>query len=74
MKHDDAATSTVSQVFADNRRIEAAIRAGAREAMLLHKRMGLPAVGCHDGKIVWIPPEEFDRYMKDAEKGIDPTG
>ena len=31
----------------------------AREAVLLHKKMGVPIVVMRDGKMVIVPPEEI---------------
>lgn len=38
--------------------IETAMRAAAWEAVLLHKRLGLPLVEWHDGRIVLVPADQ----------------
>ncbi len=43
----------------DQARIEKALKLAARDARLLHKRMGQPMVVWENGKVVWIPPEEI---------------
>ncbi len=37
----------------------AAIEAGAREAVLLNKKLGNPIAVWRDGKVVIVPPEEI---------------
>ena len=36
-----------------------AFREDVRSALLKHKQAGNPVCGWHDGKVVWIPPEEI---------------
>ena len=43
--------------------IDEALRKGAREAILRHKKEGFPIVVWRDGKSVWIPPDEIDDYL-----------
>jgi hypothetical protein len=45
-----------NQLKAENLAIEQAVR----EAVLLHKRLGLPMVEWHDGQIVWVPADQLD--------------
>ena len=40
--------------------IEAAVRRGARQALLRHKLAGVPIAARRDGKTVVIPPEEIE--------------
>jgi hypothetical protein len=47
------------QIFADGKRVEAAVRKSLRNVRILHKKMGVPLVGSRNGKIVSIPPEEI---------------
>jgi len=43
--------------------IEAAHERANREARLEHARMGRPVCESHDGKVVWLTPEEvFAQY------------
>ncbi len=39
--------------------IEQAMREAVDEAVLLHKRLGLPMVEWIDGRIVWTPPDQL---------------
>lgn len=39
--------------------IDEAIRQGVREAILRHKRDGLPVVISRDGRPVWVMPEDL---------------
>ncbi len=48
-------------------RIQEAMNAAARDAMLEHKRAGVPGVGMRDGRIVWL-------YAEETEKEEEQTG
>ena len=50
---------TLEAFHAQNRAIEAAMQDAVNEAVLLHKRLGLPMVEWIDGKIVWTPAEKL---------------
>lgn len=39
--------------------IDEALKKAVREAILQHKREGLPIVIYRDGQAVWVPPEEI---------------
>jgi hypothetical protein len=39
--------------------IDEALRRAGREAILQHKKEGLPLVIYRDGKAVWVHPDEF---------------
>jgi hypothetical protein len=43
----------------DGRLIDKALEEGVREAMLQHKKDGLPVVIERDGKIEWVKPEDL---------------
>jgi hypothetical protein len=45
----------IDRIFADGRLIDRAIRLAAREALLQHKRAGLPIVVYQNGKTVLVP-------------------
>jgi hypothetical protein len=51
---------SADRMEAENRAIECAMWEAAKEAILLHKRLGLPMVEWHDGQIVWIPADKLD--------------
>ena len=53
-------TKDVSRIFADEGHlIDEALKRGVREAMVRHKKDGLPVVIVRDGKIEWVKPEEL---------------
>jgi hypothetical protein len=60
----------ISELIADHKLIEAALRRGVREAMIRHKKLGQSVVGFRDGRPVIIPPEEIviSEEPADAEK------
>ena len=47
------------QLRAEVAAIEAAMREAVHEAVLLHKRLGLPMVTWEDGKVVWVPADQL---------------
>ena len=50
----------VHRVFVeDRRRIDEALEQGVRDAMIRHKKDGLPVVIYRDGKSVWVNPEDL---------------
>ncbi len=50
----------VSRILREDRRaIDEALKQGVREAMLRHKKDGLPVVVERDGKIEWVKPEDL---------------
>lgn len=50
--------------------IDEAVRKGAREAILRHKRAGQPIVVYENGQIVWVPADELpdEQPTKVAER------
>ena len=50
---------TVRQILEEGDAVEAAIQESVREALLTHKRLGLPVVTWQDGKVVWIPADQI---------------
>lgn len=55
----DKAPVDIQALFADGKAIDAALAEAVRNAMIMHKRMGYPAVSWQDGRVVLIPPEEI---------------
>lgn len=49
----------IQALFEDGRAIDAALAEAARNALIMHKRMGYPIVVWENGRVVWIPPEEI---------------
>ncbi|TVM04270.1 MAG: hypothetical protein CV087_01120 [Candidatus Brocadia sp. WS118] len=54
-KHKDS----ISEAFANPGKITHALTQGVREALVKHKQAGNPVVVWHNGKIVWLKPEEI---------------
>ena len=48
---------TLSQMLSQAKLMEAAIGESVREALLRHKRDGLPVATWRDGKVAWIPAD-----------------
>ena len=43
----------------DGRVIDEALKQGVRDAMIRHKKDGLPVVIYRDGKTAWVKPEDL---------------
>jgi hypothetical protein len=50
----------IAQLDAHAWAIEIAMQEAVNEAILLHKRLGLPMVEWIDGKIVWTPADQLE--------------
>jgi len=55
----DRTTDTNRILVEDGHVIEEALEKGVRDAMLRHKKAGLPVVIFRDGKIEWVKPEDL---------------
>lgn len=54
------AQKDVHRIFVEERElIDEALQKGVRDAVLRHKRDGLPMVIYRDGKTVWVKPENL---------------
>lgn len=54
------AQKDVHRIFVDEGHlVDEALKQGVREAMLRHKKDGLPVVIERDGKIEWVKPEDL---------------
>lgn len=54
------AAKDLNRIFVeDGQLIDEALRQGVKDALLRHKKEGLPVVIYRDGKTVWVPPEEL---------------
>jgi hypothetical protein len=59
-------TDSRDRMHADNHAVELAMREAVHDAVLAHKRLGLPMVEWQDGRIVLVPADELE---SDAEGG-----
>ena len=48
--------------------IDQALQKAAHEALLIHKRLGLPLAIWRDGRTEWVTPEEFEQAPGAAAK------
>jgi hypothetical protein len=54
------ATKDINRIFVEEGHvIDEALKKGVRDALLRHKREGLPVVIYRDGKAVWVQPDEL---------------
>lgn len=63
---DPEAQGSIGEIFRNGRLVDAALAQGAREALLLHKRLGLPIAVWRDGEVAWVPAEEIEILDDDA--------
>lgn len=63
MKNDKS--RDIAKILADGVLIDQAMRTAARDALLAHRRAGQPMVIWRDGRIVLVPPDQFDS-LEDA--------
>ena len=52
--------SRIGQAFRERKLIDEALKVGAREALLLHKRNELPVVIYRAGQVVWVLVQELE--------------
>jgi len=57
----NADTRDLNRIFLEEGHvIDEALKKGVRDALLRHKRAGLPVVIYRDGKTVWVDPNDLD--------------
>ncbi len=50
----------VAQILAEAEKVEAAVQAAVRDALLQHKRAGNPIAVWENNQVVWIPAEQIE--------------
>ena len=60
MKVNPETQRSIEEIFSDGRPVDSALAEAAREALLLHKRLGLPIAVWRDGAVVWVTAEEIE--------------
>jgi len=66
----------IDAVFATEGAVEAALMEAGRQAIIRHKRLGVPIVVWRDGRVVEIPPEDIPedgRFPPDSSPGVAPA-
>ncbi|HEX4955185.1 MAG TPA: hypothetical protein VF017_17480 [Thermoanaerobaculia bacterium] len=51
---------SIKEIFLEGTLIDEALRKATRQAVLEHKREGLPMAVLKDGKEVWVPAQELE--------------
>ena len=54
----------IAKIFREGTLIDKALERAAHEAMLAHKRAGVPLVVWKDGKVAHVDPDEFARMSQ----------
>ncbi len=49
--------SSLARLDAETLAVECAMREAVNDAVIAHKRLGLPMVEWQDGQVVWVPAE-----------------
>ena len=65
MTTDATHAQQLAQPRAEVAEIEAAMRAAVQDAVLLHKRAGLPMATWQNGQVVWIPADQIPHEASD---------
>ena len=55
----------IGKIMREGILVDQALRRAAYEALLKHKKAGLPMVICKDGIICWVMPEELESQFRD---------
>ena len=58
--------SRIGEMFSDGRKIDDAVRSGVREAILRHKRAGVPVAVWRNGQAVWVPADQVSPRRRRA--------
>lgn len=53
-------SSEVAQILAEAEKMEAAVQAAVRDALIQHKRAGNPIAVWENNQVVWIEPEQIE--------------
>ena len=59
MSNTHSEAEALNRLHAENAAIEVAMQEAVNEAVLAHKRRGLPMVTWQDGQVVWIPADQL---------------
>jgi len=59
-------TAESDKIVEHAERVEAAVQAAVREALIQHKRAGNPIAVWEEGRVKWIPPEDIRIPVPDA--------
>jgi hypothetical protein len=55
----DQARPSMGELLANPKELEAAVSRAAREATLMHARLGHPVAAWQEGRVVWLQPDEI---------------
>ena len=58
----------IGQFFSDGRRVDEAVKSGARRAVLLHEQRNAPLVVWRNGKVALIPPGDLKLVLRGKKK------
>ncbi|MFB3893801.1 MAG: hypothetical protein ACE15C_17455 [Phycisphaerae bacterium] len=49
----------IGRIFREGKLIDRALAKGVRDALIRHKKLGVPIATWKNGKVVWVPPEKI---------------
>jgi hypothetical protein len=61
-------TRDVSTLLEDDNLVGRALERAAHQAIREHRRDGLPLAMWRDGKVVWVPAEELEGEIEEADE------
>jgi hypothetical protein len=50
----------ITRILQEGTTVQSAFNRAVRQALLAHKRAGVPIAVGQNGKVVWIPPDEIE--------------
>ena len=53
-------SAQAARILAEAQKVEAAVQAAVRDALIQHKRAGNPIAVWENNQVVWIQPEEIE--------------
>ncbi len=61
-------SSEVAHILAEAEKVEAAVQAAVRDALIQHKQAGNPIAVWENNRVVWIEPEQIEIPEEPAAK------
>lgn len=62
--HEKKNQNIITEVFANPKKVTAALKKGILEAIKKHREAGKPIVVWQKGRAVWIKPERINAFIK----------
>ncbi len=66
MENKSLENDSISQFFCNIEEVTKTLQAGIRIALLKHKQAGNPVCTWHEGKVVWVEPDDIPLEKENA--------